>query len=316
MQLTRLLNLGGCRFGIAAFAFAMLAPIYLLHAQATQTPVETLTRVRQTGILRLGYYPNARPFSYQDEAGKPAGYAIALCQEIAKDLKADLGLPMLASEFVSVATVDRYDLLQQGKIDLLCGPSVETLARRKEAAFSIPIYPAGVGALMRTDAPAAVRDVLAGGEAPYRPQWRASIALALQKRTFSATKDTIVLTWLKEKKGELKIDAQIVPVDSDEIGVQRVLDRSTDVLFGERSMLMDAAKRNPSASNLIVLDRLFTYKPLALALARSDEDLRLLVDKSLSRLYRSGAIQVLYKKFFGEPGENTLTFFRLSTLSE
>jgi len=294
----------------------MLAPAYLLHAQAVPAPAETLARVRQAGTLKLGYYTNAQPFSYQDEGGKPAGYAVALCQEIAKDLKAELGLPTLAVEFVSVTTSDRYDVLQQGKIDLLCGPSVETLARRKEVAFSIPIYPAGIGALMRADAPAALRDVLAGGEAPYRPQWRASAALALQKRTYSAATGTIVLTWLESKKDEFNINAGIVPVENNEAGVQRVLDGRTDVLFGERAMLQSAAKRNPSAAKLIVLDRMFTYEPIALALARGDDDFRLLVDRSLSRLYRTGAVQALYKGFFGDPGENILTFFRLCTIPE
>jgi ABC-type amino acid transport substrate-binding protein len=316
MQLTRLLNLGRYRFCIAAFAFAILAPTSLLHAQAAQASTDTLARIRQTGALRLGYYPNARPFSYQDEAGKPAGYAVALCQEVAKDLKSELGLPSLVVEFVSATTADRYDLLKQGKIDLLCGPSVETLVRRKDVAFSIPVYPAGIGAIMRVDAPVSLRDVLAGGEAPFRPQWRASAALALQKRTFSAVTGTTVLTWLSAKQDELKISSRIVPVESDVAGIQRVLNGSTDVLFGERAILQDAAKRSGSAGDLIILDRLFTFEPVALALTRGDEDFRLLVDKSLSRFYRSGAIQTVYKKFFGEPGENILTFFRLSALPE
>ena len=67
---------------------------------------------------------------------------------------------------------------------------------------------------------------------------------------------------------------------------------------------------------MIVLDRLFTYEPLAFALALGNEDLRLLVDKSLSTLSRSGETQSLYKRFFGEPDENALTFFRLNTIAD
>ncbi len=83
MQRTRLMNRGGFRFEIASLALVLLAPAYLLHAQAVQAPTEALARIRQAGVLRLGYYPNAQPFSYQDGAGRPAGYAVALCQEIA-----------------------------------------------------------------------------------------------------------------------------------------------------------------------------------------------------------------------------------------
>ena len=61
---------------------------------------------------------------------------------------------------------------------------------------------------------------------------------------------------------------------------------------------------------------MFTYEPLALALPRGDEDLRLLVDRTLCGLYRSDEIGSLYATWFGEPDENALTFFRLNTLPE
>jgi putrescine:ornithine antiporter len=142
------------------------------------------------------------------------------------------------------------------------------------------------------------------------------MGLALQHRTFSAVTNTTALNWLTSKRDQFKIDAKIVPVESHDQGVQRVLNRTSDVLFGERSILLDAKKRNPAGDSLVVLDRLFTYEPLAFALARGNEDLRLLVDQSLSRLSRSGETQNLYRRFFGEPDENALTFFRLNTIAD
>jgi ABC-type amino acid transport substrate-binding protein len=316
MEITRLLRLDGYRLWLASVGFALFAPSFLLSADKIRAPADTLARVRQTGTFRLGYYADAGPFSYQDAGGKPAGYAISLCQQIANDLKNEIGLPNLDVEFVLVTGADRFDAVRQGKVDLLCGPSIETFTRRKQVSFSIPIFPAGLAALVRADAPAQIRDVLSGREPPYRPLWRGSIGLALQNRTFSAVTKTTALNWLSSKLDEFKIDAKIVPVESHDQGVQRVLNRSSDVLFGERSILLDAKKRNPAGRDLIVLDRLFTYEPLAFALALGNEDLRLLVDQSLSSLSRSGETQNLYKRFFGEPDENALTFFRLNTIAD
>jgi ABC-type amino acid transport substrate-binding protein len=312
MKLKRLFNFDGHRSKIATLSFALLVPALLLQVVHAQT----LDRIRKTGILRLGYYADAGPFSYQDEAGKPAGYAIELCQEFAKDLKAQLGLPTLNVELSLVTGENRFEVVQQGRVDLLCGPSVETLTRRKEVSYSVPIFPGGLGALMRADGPAQVRDVLSGHEPPYRPQWRGSIQMALQKRSFAVVTGTTSLNWLTGKLDEFKIDGKIVPVQNHKDGVQQVLDRSADVLFGERSILLDAKRHNPAGKDLIVLDRLFTYEPLAFALSRDDEDFRLLVDRSLSGLSRSGVTQALYRKFFGEPDENTLAFFRLRTIGE
>jgi len=315
MQFARWWKLRSKR-SLAMTFVTLVAPSLLLPADKAHAPVLTLDRIRQSGTVRLGYYADAGPFSYQDEGGRPAGYAIELCKEIAKDIKRELQAPSMAVEFVLVTGADRYTLLQQGKLDLLCGPSVETFARRAQVSFSAPIFVGGLGALVRADAPAQIRETLAGREAPYRPQWRGSVMLALQKRTFSAVPGTTSMTWLSGKLDEFKIDAKIVPVENYKAGVQHVLDRSTDVLFGERSILLDAAKNSSASTDLLVLDRRFTFEPMAFALARDDDDFRLLVDHSLSSLSRSGEAQTFYKKFFGEPDENMLAFFRMNTLPE
>jgi ABC-type amino acid transport substrate-binding protein len=316
MQLTRPLNVKRPWFGVASVGLTLLASALLLQAELLQAASNTLDRVRQTATLKVGYYADARPLSYQDESGKPAGYAIAVCQEVANDLKTAIGNPALTVDFVVVNASDRFEALKQGRIDLLCGPSVPTLARRKDVSYSIPVFPGGLGALLRVDAPAQIREVLSGHEAPYRPLWRGSIGLAMQKRTFSAVTGTTSLNWLNSKIDQFKIDAKVVPVDSHDEGVQKVLDRTTDVLFGERNILLDAKKRSSSSGDLVVLDRQFTYEPLAMALQRGDEDFRLFVDQSLSKLSRSGKIQSVFRDFFGEPDENTLTFFRLNTVPE
>ncbi len=317
MRFTRSLNLRGHHLGIATIAIAMFASSFLLMAAAGPASAGTLDRVREAGKLRFGYYPEAQPFCSRDASGKAVGYSVALCESIAVDFKATLGLPALKVEFVPVTVADRFEAVQQGQVDLLCGPAVANLAFREKVAFSIPIFPGGVGALLRADAPARLREVLAGNDAPYRPQYRGAPALdALQKRKFSAITGTPTLNWLTKKIGELKIVAEVVPVENFDAGVKRVLDRGADVLFGERSILLDAAKRSPSAGDLIVVDRLFTYEPLALALDRNDEDFRLAVDRALSKLYRSGAVQALYLQYFGEPDDSVLMFFRMTPVPE
>jgi ABC-type amino acid transport substrate-binding protein len=95
-----------------------------------------------------------------------------------------------------------------------------------------------------------------------------------------------------------------------------VLDRQSDVLFGDRPILLDAAKRSPSARDLIVLDRHFTYEPVALALARNDDDFRLIVDRTLSGLFATPSFRSLYATWFGEPDENTIDFFQTNVLPQ
>jgi ABC-type amino acid transport substrate-binding protein len=115
---------------------------------------------------------------------------------------------------------------------------------------------------------------------------------------------------------DLQVIADLSRLPNYDAGVQAVLDRKADAFFGERAALLDSARRHPSGRDLLLVDRLFTYEPLALALPRGDEQLRLLIDRTLSRLYGSPEIGTLYTKWFGEPDETALTFFKWNTLPE
>ena len=296
----------------ATFVAAFLAVALLPVAEAS---ADTLDRVRQTGKLTLGFRADARPFSYQDESGKPAGYSVELCRKVVEEVKAEVGLSGLTEEWVSVTLEDRFRALQEGRVDLLCGADSETLARRKDVAFSIPIFPSGIGAVLRIDAPAGLREVLSG-EPASGPTWRGSPARVLEKKTISVVKGTTSESWLAMQFDKLQIPASVAPVEGCEAGINRVLDRSSDVFFGDRPILLDAAVGNPSESYLVVLDRLFTSEPMALTLTRDDEDFRLVVDRALSRLFRSSEFHDVYMKWFGEPDESALTFFRQTALPE
>jgi putrescine:ornithine antiporter len=297
-------------------AVASSAVAWLVLCNVAPAWADTLERVRQEARLRVGYRADARPFSYRDELGTPAGYSIDVCGEIARAIKADLGLANLSVEHVEVGTDDRFAMLADGRIDLLCGAATATLARREQVSFSIPIFLGGVGALVRADSPQRMQSVLSGDEVPYHPLWRGSFNEVLQKRTLSAATGTTAARWLDLKKDELGIEAEVVPVKDYAEGVERVAGRRTDVMFGDRAILLELATRSKSAKDLLVLPRDYTNEPIALGLARGDEELRLIVDRTLSRLYRSGAIREIYAKFFGEADPRAQTFFRFFTLPE
>jgi polar amino acid transport system substrate-binding protein len=277
----------------------------------------TLDRIRQNGKVMLGYRADAQPFSYRDESGNPAGYSVTLCQAIADALKADLGLANLSVEWVPVTLDDRFAAVQQGKVDLLCGAETETLARRKDVSFSLPIFPSGIGALVAANAPPELESILERGSPPSRPIWRGSPARTLlEQQTFAVVANTRSVDWLRERAAAFDIDAKTVPVDSYEAGVQSLIDGNADVLFGDRAILLEAAKRNPDAHGLTLIDRRFTNEPVALVLPRDDEDFRLAVDQKLSQTIRSDNFRGLYARWFGDFDQSAERFFRDTVLPD
>jgi Bacterial extracellular solute-binding proteins, family 3 len=124
-----------------------------------------------------------------------------------------------------------------------------------------------------------------------------------------------LLSWTERAKA-FDIAARIVPVDSYDSGVQRMIDGTANVLFGDRAILLEAAKRNPAARSLILLDRRFINEPVALVLRRGDEDFRLAIDQKLSQLMRSDAFRGIYARSFGEFDQSSARFFRDTVLPD
>jgi ABC-type amino acid transport substrate-binding protein len=313
MQRARLNSPNGYSVRIAAFIVTLVAVALLPIASAVTASAATLDRVK-TGKLALGYRTDGQPFSYKDASGNADGFAVQLCKDVAEKLKADLGISNLTVEWVPVTAEDQFRAIQEGKVDLLCG-AAETLASRKDADFSVPIFPGGIGALLRADAPIGLKEVLAG-RPPSGPLWRGYPAQVLEKQIFSVVAGTPAEKWVKDRLDQLQVTAEVIPVEGYDAGIQSVLNRRSNVFFADRSILLDAARRNASANQLEVLDRQFTYAPIALALGRNDADFRLAVDRALSQLFSSEAFLRSYEKWFGKPGSYADTFFKLSTLPE
>jgi polar amino acid transport system substrate-binding protein len=295
----------------AVLTAAVMAAVPVTVADGT---MGTLDRIRATGRITLGYRLDARPFSYGDASGQPGGYAVALCHHVAAAVRTAIA-PELTVRWTTVTREGRFEAVRRGDIDLLCSADSITLTRRGMVTFSIPIFPGGIGAMVRLDAPLRLRQVLAGRGQTW-PNWRASAGRTLQARALTAVAGTTGQTWLASRVRDFHILAERVTVNSYQEGVELLLSRRSDVLFGERAILLDAVKEDRASRKLAVVERQFTSEPLALALARGEEDCGLFVDGVLSRLYRSGEAANLYASAFGEPDESALAFFRSTALVE
>ena len=279
---------------------------------ALPAAAQTLERVRDAGRIRLGYLADARPFTARNPVGAAEGYGAALCQQIADRVRTRLGIAQLAVDWVPVTLDEGVRDVAQSRIDLLCTPINVTLARREDVAFSIPVFAGGNRAVLRSDTARALREALSDTATP-RPVWRGSPAAKVLENTLLAVvAGTPSAAWLAGRRTALQVDAVIVPVPDYRTGLQQLLDGEVDVFFGDRALVLGAIDDSERA-NLVVADRLFTHDTAALALARDDDDFRLLVDTTLSELYASTAFSTLYTVWFGNFDESTRQFFLWNT---
>jgi len=300
----------------AARAAAEASAVPEAAVEATPIPVTSYERVRSSGRIALGYLSDARPFSYRDEAGKAAGFAVGVCARVAEQLKADLGLSALAVDWVPVTEATRFEDVQRGRVDLLCSGESVTLTGRASVSYSIAIFENGIGALMNVDGSDSLRAALEERRPPYKPLWRGTRAPALDRRTFAVVAGTPTVDWLADRVQVFGLVSTVTTTDDYDAGVANVLSGKADALFGDRAALLDAAKRSASPDDLVVLARLYRFQPIALAMARGDDDFRLAVDRALTHVYASPDFGTLYADLFGEADPETVAFYRVTALPE
>ena len=301
----------------AAQAAAVVIALACAAALLLPRPAEAQIQV-PAKVMTVGYHVDARPFSYENESGKPVGFGVEVCQKVIEAARGELG-GMTGAEvsWVPVSPANRLGLLREGKIQMICGEAV-TLTARKDVSFSIPIFQGGVGALLRTDAPSGLTKALSEKPGvPDKPLWRGTpTEQVLQKQTVVVVAGTPVEKVVASALTKLQLTTSVAPVKNYAEGVQAVIDRKAAVFFADRSVLLDAVKRSPSFGELKVLDRRFTVGSVAIALPRGNEDARLAVDRALSKMYGTAEFRAIYAKWFGEQDADTAAFFRLAALPE
>src|SRR5260370_35958337 len=130
-------------------AESMLAAMVLLTtAVAAQTGGSeglspTLANIKRTHAVRLGYRESSPPFSFLDQANRPIGYSLELCEAIVEEIGVEVDDANLKIEYVKVTSDDRIPAVVQNKIDLEGGSTTANAERSKQVAFSPLMFVAG-----------------------------------------------------------------------------------------------------------------------------------------------------------------------------
>ena len=270
-----------------------------LVAAAGLAAAGTLDRIGQEKAIRFANREDARPFSYKDKLGEPAGFMVDLCRAVAKKLAEQLNLPSLKATYVSVTAENRFEAISQQKADLLCEPTSVTLSRREQVDFSIPTFLDGAGLMVRTDGPKNLRD-LAGKK----------IGVLAGTTTEEALRNTLK---------EAKITGDVVAAKTHGEGLALLDEGKVSAYFGDRSILLFLIKDSKAPEKLRLADDYLTVEPYALALPRGDSDFRLAVDRALSHIYRSGEIVSVFERTFGgkaKPSQILQTLYLISGLPD
>ena len=255
----------------------------------------TLDDIKKRGTIRLGYSETSVPFSYKNKAGEAAGYSVELCKRIAVGVGRAINASDLKTEWVALVPAERIDAVASGKVDLECGTTTETLARREKVDFSLPIFIDAATFLAKKSSAASV------------PQLQGKkIAVAEGTTTMGAVDKAL-------KKGFIKAD--VVKTKTVAEGFELLKEGKVDALASDRTVLVGTFLRGGGAEGLTVFNEDLSLEPYGLVLRRGDPDFRLAVDRVLAQIYGSGEIEGIYNDWLAPLGKPTIPLITMYLLN-
>ena len=254
--------------------------------QSSAADGSILDQIRETGEITLGVRRDARPHSYIDAEGRPAGYTVEVCNAVAGKLRAQLGLTQLRILHETVDATDRFQVVAEGRADLLCGAATITLARREIVDFTIPTFVDGASVL-----------VLVGASEDFT---------ALDGERIGVRAGTTTEKALHASLTDFGMEAEVVPVADHAAGLAGVENGVLAAYFGDQSILFALKESGAAPDRLVVAGNTLTLELHGLALPLGDHRFRLALDRALSQLYREGRMAAIWEQTFpnADPGES------------
>src|SRR6478735_11843278 len=146
------------RRSMAIFGALLLAaclPATGATAQTSEGLSPTLSAIKRSHTVRLGYRESSPPFSFLDQSSRPIGYSLELCEAIVEEIGTEVDDANLKIEYVKVTSDDRIQAVTGNKIDLECGSTTANSERSKVVAFSPLMFVAGTKLMVPRASPVA-----------------------------------------------------------------------------------------------------------------------------------------------------------------
>ncbi len=261
----------------------LLAVCLLRTAAAAESGDEglspTLANIKHTHVVRLGYRESSPPFSFLDQANRPIGYSLELCQAIVDEIGVEVDDSDLKIEYVKVTSDDRIAAVAQNKIDLECGSTTANAERGKQVAFSPLIFVAGTKLMVPKAS-------------------TISVPKDLQGKTVVVTKGTTNEQAMRAVDKKFALGLNIVTSPDHEQSYQMLVDQKADAFATDDILLYGLIARHKSQDRFRVAGDYLSYDPYGIMFRKGEPELAAVVERTFRKLGSNRDLIPLYNKWF------------------
>ncbi len=288
-----LLLVGGALL-VAASGFVSIS------ADAQQPTAGTLARIAAARQINVAVSGDSPPFSYIEKDRVPAGYSIDLCRQVIAHLNRVIGGAEPKVNWLVGTAAERVQMVASGKADIDCANTTATQTRMKDVDFSGLIFLEAGGFLALSPGPIVRLNDLNG----------------MRVGVIRGTTTEVRLNALLKERG---ISGRVVLLNDGTEGVAMLESGSLDAFASDKIKLVTLAAGGKNPGKLALLGEDLSYEPLAFAVPRGDSSFRLEVNRALTRVYASGEIDSIFRRWFaafGRPSGLLASVFLLNAIPE
>src|SRR5437660_5088959 len=265
--------------GGLSLAACLLAPAASAQTGGSEGLSPTLANIKNTHVVRLGYRESSPPFSFLDQANRPIGYSLELCEAVVDEIGVEVDDPNLKIEYVKVTSDDRIQAVLQNKIDLECGSTTANAERARQVAFSPLMFVAGTKLMVPK----------ASG---------ISSATDLKGKTVVVTKGTTNEQAMHNVDKRFSLGLNIVTSPDHEQSYQMLVDGKADAFATDDILLYGLIVRHKSQDKFRITGEYLSYDPYGIMFRKGEPQLSAVVERAFRKLGSNHDLIPLYNKWF------------------
>jgi glutamate/aspartate transport system substrate-binding protein len=248
-------------------------------AQTSEGLSPTLADIKKNHVVHLGYRESSPPFSFLDQAGRPIGYSLELCEAVVDEIGVEVDDPNLKIEYVKVTSDDRIQAVLDKKIDLECGSTTANAERAKQVAFSPLMFVAGTKLMVpKASTVQSVTD--------------------LKGKTVVVTKGTTNEQAMHNADKKFSLGLNIVTAPDHEQSYQMLLEGKADAFATDDILLYGLIVRHKSQDKFRVTGDFLSYDPYGIMFRKGEPQLSAVVERTFRKLGSGHDLIPLYNKWF------------------
>ncbi|EGB5536291.1 transporter substrate-binding domain-containing protein [Campylobacter upsaliensis] len=235
--------------------FTAFVAVFLAACGSGESGVNSIERIKNAGVVKIGVFGDKPPFGYVDEKGANQGYDIILAKRIARELLGDEN----KVEFVLVEAANRVEFLKSNKVDIILANFTQTPERAEQVDFALPYMKVALGVAVPKDS-----EIKSVGD--------------LKNKTLILNKGTTADAYFTKNHADIKT----LKFDQNTETFAALMDKRGDALAHDNTLLFAWVKERPDYK--VVIKELGNQDVIAPAVKKGDKELKEFIDNLIISL--------------------------------